>query len=93
MDIICVNGKFTPEQIAIIPSRPAEGTFYTIREIVKTRMGMALLLNEIKNPNNGTFESMGNEFTFEPSFGIWRFTTLDGRELTEEMLRSIKITA
>lgn len=72
-DVICINDVFKPEQIALIPNRPVEDKTYTIRDIFTTRMGRAILLNEITNPHLEHPSGMG---TFEPSFSIDRFTTL-----------------
>lgn len=91
MDIICINDSFSPEQIAIIPNRPVEGKFYSIREVIPSQKGTALLLNEIHNPKNGWTEINGMKFTFEPSFSIDRFTNINGDTLTAEMLKEIKL--
>lgn len=52
--VLCINGTFhvgpdqpfTPEQIRF----PEKGETYTIREIVRTRFGLAIRLVEIVNP-------------------------------------------
>lgn len=85
-EIICINGHFTSEQIAIIPNRPTEGHIDTIRDIFKTRNGIAILLNNIHNPHNGEHYVGQDKFTFEPSFAASRFTDLLGNPLNEEEL-------
>ena len=87
MDIICINDTFSPEQIAVIPNRPQRDKMYTIRDIVKSSMGVGLLLNEIHNPHNGWAEMNGTKFTFEPNFNINRFANMHGDMLTYEMIR------
>ena len=89
MDIICIDDNFTPEQMAIIPSRPTKDTIYSIRDVVKSANGTGLLLNEIRNPHNGWTERNGMRFTFEPNFSIRRFASLDGSPVNYEMVKSL----
>lgn len=90
MDIICINDKFTPEQIADIPNRPVRDKIYTIRDVIKSANGIGLLLNEIHNPQNGWTVRDGMKFTFEPNFNINRFTDLNGSPLMEVSLVRLK---
>jgi len=81
-DIICVNDKFQPEQIVLIPNRPVQDKMYTIRDVFSTRNGRALHLDQITNPHLEHPSGLG---TFEPSFSVDRFATLiDDEAIVEE---------
>ena len=69
-EVICINDRFSPVQIEIIPNRPLEGKMYTIRDIFTTRNGRAIQVEEINNPLLDHPSGMGK---FEPSFAIDRF--------------------
>jgi hypothetical protein len=75
-EVICIDDTFMPPQIELIPNRPVEGKMYTIRDVFTTRMGKALHLEEITNPNLDHPSGLGK---FEPSFSVDRF-----RRLVEE---------
>ena len=49
MDIICINDTFSPEQKADIPNRPIKDKIYTIREVINSKNGVGILLNEVHN--------------------------------------------
>lgn len=85
MSKICVDDKFTPEQIELIPNRPVEGETYTIRKKLLTRNGHAYLLNEITNPP--LYDDL-LDGTFEPSFSIIRFQDQE-EELSELTVEEI----
>ena len=89
MDIICINDTFSPEQIADIPNRPIKDKMYTIREVIKSRNGIGILLNEIHNPKNGWTEMNAMKFTFEPNFSIKRFASLQGMPLRYEEIKDV----
>ena len=72
-EVVCIDGEFMPPQISLIPNRPKEDKIYTIRDIFTTRMGRALHLEEITNPQLEHPSGLG---TFEPSFAIERFRPL-----------------
>lgn len=81
--VICIDDKFTEEQIALIPNRPIEDKVYTIREAFPVRGGKdAVRLEEIINPQipEGTF-------TFEPSFNATRFRSVSS---PQNLLESVK---
>ncbi len=90
MDIICIDDKFTPEQISDIPNRPIKDKLYSVRDIVKSANGIGLLLNEIENPKTGWTMRDGMKFTFEPNFSIHRFADLQHQPLSYEMIKAIK---
>ena len=83
--MICIDDKFTPEQIEAIPNRPVEGQEYTIRDTITYTDGRkAYLLNEIRNPLLERFPG----FSFEPTFAVERFADLNelidvGNEILE----------
>lgn len=84
MEIICINDKFSAEQIAVIPNRPVEGNIYTWRARRKTREGkIGIMLHEIINPEIPGVAGM----MFEPAFNVKRFTTLSGEVVTMAMVR------
>ena len=85
MSKICIDDKFTTEQIELIPNRPVEGEVYTIRRKLLTRNGPAYLLNEITNP---TLYDPVFDGTFEPSFSTIRFQDAD-EELSELTIEEI----
>ena len=73
--VICIDGKFSPEQKKILSSIPIEGDYYTIRDIVEypemNRIGLRLeeiSCNHIER-NDGTMH--------EPTFNIFRFRELE----------------
>lgn len=77
--MICINDIFSEEQWKIFNEFniivPKKGQEYSVREVLKTRNGEALLLNEIVNPliPNGFTDPEGTTFYFEPSWATWRF--------------------
>ena len=82
--MICINDNFTTEQMEAIPNRPIKDEHYSIRDVVKYMDGrVGYLLNEIHNPPL----DRGNGFSFEPTFGTFRFVDDDLSELfTEEKI-------
>jgi hypothetical protein len=92
MDIICIDDHFTPEQVADIPNRPIRDKMYSIRDVVHSANGTGLLLNEIHNPHTGWTMRHGMKFTFEPNFGIRRFTDLQHQPLSHEQLKEVNKT-
>ena len=61
--------------------------FYSVRDVVKSENGIGVLLNEIRNPNNGWTVRNKMEFRFEPNFAMRRFTDVHGDSLTSESIR------
>jgi hypothetical protein len=73
--VICIDGKFSPEQLEILSNIPKEGDYYTIRDIVEypemNRIGLRLeeiSCNHVER-NDGAMH--------EPTFSIFRFRELD----------------
>jgi hypothetical protein len=77
----CVNDKFDPKQIELIPNRPKKSKIYTIRLIKQyPNNKIGLLLEEITNeplmlPNL--------DGLFEPTFDINRFRELPEPNIDE----------
>lgn len=93
MDIICVDGKFPPEFMAIYKEYgvtiPEQDSLYTIREVIKHTNGKTgLLLNEIKNPQVPINHPVLGKTMREPTFKLERFRTLLGDLLTKELLNT-----
>lgn len=92
-EIICVDDRFSPEAREVYDkygiTTPYEGNVYTVRDIVVSRIGTGLLLHELINPMVPVGEGE-NGFKVEVNFKISRFQTIDGRTLTEELLRMIE---
>jgi hypothetical protein len=70
----CVNGKFIPEQIVLIPNRPVRSKYYTVREFEEIDGVVGIRLEEIENP---LLRSRTGRM-FEPSFSIDRFREIEG---------------
>lgn len=93
-DVVCVNDLFTLdarkvyEQYGIVT--PREGVYYTIRDIVISRLGTGLLLEELVNPKLPIGEGESG-FMVEPNFGIFRFRNLDNSEITESQIQEFLI--
>lgn len=84
MDLICIDDKYTDEQIAVIPNRPEINQVVTFRADRRTREGdVGILLNEINNPKIPGVAGM----MFEPGFASRRFRTLSGGEVTRSMIK------
>lgn len=89
-DIICCNDTFSPEarevyeQYGIVT--PYLDNVYSVREVVITRRGTGLLLNELVNPKIPIGEGESG-FMVEPNFNVSRFKNMDGTEINVEQLR------
>lgn len=92
MTVICINGEFTQlareiyEKYGVVT--PQEGVLYNIREVVNTRYGIGLLLEELVNPKMYCHNIGEVEMWAEPNFKISRFTNVDGTEINTEELRN-----
>jgi len=92
MTVICINGEFAQlarqiyEQYGIVT--PQEGVLYNIREVVTTRYGKGLLLEELVNPKMYCHNIGEVEMWAEPNFKISRFTNVDGSEINLEQLKN-----
>ena len=95
MDIICINDYFSPEARQVYEQygvvTPQQDVYYSVREVVTTRYGTGLLLNELVNPKMYCHNIEEVEMWAEPNFKISRFQTIDGSEITEEQLNEFKI--
>ena len=92
-EILCVDGKFTPEQLEIWKKygvvHPIEGKLYSIRDTIRhsNGAGMGILLNEIVNPPVPVFTGVIS-VEIEPTFKISRFRTLAGQPILEEKIEN-----
>lgn len=80
--VICIDDKFDPKLVSLIPNRPVKDEMYTVRETLFTRNGRAIQLEELRNPE--LYDELHNG-TFEPSFHIRRFRIADTEDLQLEL--------
>lgn len=86
-DIQCIDDYFTPEARELYEKygvvTPYLNCVYSVREVVITRRGTGLLLNELVNPpiNIGEGE---DGFKTEVNWAIRRFKNIDGTEINNE---------
>lgn len=78
--VICIDDKFDPKLVSLIPNRPMRDEIYTVRETLLTRNGKAIQLEELRNP--ALYDEL-HKGMFEPSFHVRRFRIAD----TEETLQ------
>ncbi|GAB3975993.1 hypothetical protein GCM10028806_34800 [Spirosoma terrae] len=93
MDVICINGKFEPEQVRMYREHgvvtPEQDKLYTIRKHKRHSNGqVGLWLEELVNPPvpQGV---MGIEAMMEPSWNINRFATLAGQPIKVKELELV----
>lgn len=92
MEIICINDLFSPEarqvyeQYGIVT--PYLDGVYSVREVVTTRYGTGLLLNELVNPKMYCYNIGEVEMWAEVNFKVSRFRNIDGTEINIEQLRN-----
>lgn len=92
-DLVCINDTFSPEvrqvyeQYGVVT--PYLDGVYSVREVVITRVGTGLLLNELVNPMIPIGEGE-NGFKAEPNWNVNRFRNLDGTEITQQQLKQWK---
>lgn len=95
MDVICINDLFTAEARDVYAKHgvvtPRESVYYTIRDVVISRWGKGLLLEELKNPKIPIGEGESG-FMVEPNWGMFRFRNLDNSEITEEQIQEFLIS-
>lgn len=93
MDIICINDTFSTEARKLYEKygvvTPYMDCRYSVREVVITRRGTGLLLNELINPSIEIGEGE-NGFKTEVNWAVSRFRNLDGTEINQEQLRQLK---
>lgn len=89
-DLICINDTFSPEAREVYEKygvvTPYLNCEYSVRDVVISRKGTGLLLNELVNPPIEIGEGE-NGFKTEPNWAVSRFTNLDGSEINVEQLR------
>lgn len=90
--VICIDDKFDPKLVSLIPNRPVKDEVYTVRETLLTRNGKAIQLEEIRNPE--LYDQL-HQGMFEPSFNVRRFRIADTApeelELEEHGISTIDI--
>lgn len=90
MEIICINDIFSPEAREVYKKygvvTPYLDNTYSVREVVITRVGTGLLLNELVNPMIPIGEGEDG-FKAEVNWNINRFKNLDGTEINVEQLK------
>lgn len=89
--VVCINGR--PIGGCPLPVGgvlPTEGHTYTIREIIETWKGPALLLVEIKNPPEFAVDVDGVGRFSEPAFDPRRFRPI--RKTNIEIFRTMLLT-
>lgn len=93
MDVICINSKFSQDQLDFYATfgivTPKENNVYSIRKIRYDRGKHGLLLNEINNPEVPIKSLIKGVIFIEPSWDSNRFTTLLGEKISLEELESI----
>lgn len=72
--VVCINDQFTDIQKQLIPNRPVKDEQYTIQDILVTRNGKGVTLEEISNPDLPHPSGGGS---FPASFSIGRFREVD----------------
>lgn len=89
MDIICINDSFSAEARQVYEKygvvTPYIDNVYSVREVVITRVGTGLLLNELVNPMIPIGEGEDG-FKAEPNWNINRFRNIDNSEITYDQL-------
>lgn len=90
-DLVCINDTFSPEARQVYEKygvvTPQQDVYYSVREVVITRYGTGLLLNELVNPKMYCHNIGEVEMWAEPNFKISRFRNSDGTEINVEQLR------
>lgn len=95
MDLICVNSKFSQEQLNFYQHHgvitPTKDKIYSVRKKVWNRGKLGIYLNELVNPEIPiqSIISPNGVKLIEPNWDINRFRTLTGETVTEEMLETI----
>jgi len=80
--VICIDDKFDPKLVSLIPNRPVKDEMYTVRETLLTRNGRAIQLEELRNPV--LYDEL-HKGMFEPSIHIRRFRIVDTEDLQLEL--------
>lgn len=95
MEMICVNGRFSADQLAFYKKYgvtiPKEDEFYTPRRISKNSNGdWEVLLNEIVNPHVPVKHPVMGIIDMEVSWKLSRFANLDQSQITKEQVKEFK---
>lgn len=95
MDIICIDDKFPAEVLEFYKIHgvvtPKKDSIYTIRDKIRHFTGdVGLLLDQIINPPVPVQTAFGI-INREVTWNIKRFTTLDGKKITEE-IETVKVS-
>lgn len=95
MDIICVNGKFDSDTLAIYKKyrvvTPKDDKLYNIRGIFKHTIGkVGILLEELVNPQVPFKHPILGDNWMEPTWDLNRFRHLDGSTITREELADLE---
>lgn len=89
-EIICINDTFSAEAREVYEQygvvTPYQNNTYSVREVVITRVGTGLLLNELVNPMIPIGEGESG-FKAEVNWNVNRFRNLDGTEINIEQLK------
>ena len=91
-DVICIDGGFSSKQLQFWALHgvkyPEQEKMYSIREVVKHTNGeTGILLEEIVNPLVPVKHLILGVINREPTFNLKRFRTLDGKQISKEMLQ------
>lgn len=90
MTVICINDQFPPDYRKFYEIHgvvtPYLDAIYTIRDVVHTRWGVGLHLEELKNPLVPLFGEGEDAMKAEPNWNISRFANLDKSEISKEQL-------
>lgn len=93
-DIICINDQFSQEAREVYEKygvvTPYLDCIYSVREIVITRRGTGLLLNELVNPPISIGEGEDG-FKTEVNWAVSRFKNIDGTEINENQIQELLI--
>lgn len=94
MTVICID-DFFPEDFRKFYEihgvvTPYLNCTYTVRDVVKTRWGVGLHLNELKNPLVPLYGEGETGMKAEPNWSIRRFTNINGTELQLEQWYELK---
>lgn len=94
MDIICVNGNFTSDQLEFYKQHgvacPEQDKMYNIRAVINNTNGKkGILLEEIKNPVIPFKHPILGIAHNEPNWDLNRFRNLDQSNITQEQLNEI----
>ncbi len=96
MEVICIDGTFSQEQLNFFRlygiALPQEGSLYSIRDVVQHTTGdVGVRLEEIVNPVTPCSHPVLGAVFLEPTFNIKRFSTLLGEKISESAVRELNL--